>query len=65
MIAGVVYYKPVQKDQLKNCISNQQHCPEFTEAQTGTRHTHTIQRVQMTCADCKKAYAWDKLVEIV
>jgi len=41
------HYKPVQKDQPKNCISNQQYYPEFTKAQTtGTRHIHTIRNVQ-------------------
>ena len=39
--------KPVQKDHLKNCISNQQYYPEFTKAQTtGTRHIHKIRSVQ-------------------
>jgi len=46
-IRNKFHYKPVQKDQLKNCISNQQYCPEFTKAQTtDTRHIHTIQSVQ-------------------
>ena len=52
-----VHCKPVQNDQPKSCISNQQYYPEFTKAQTtGTRHIHSIRSVQTKVPDCNKAY---------
>jgi len=51
------HYKPVQKDQLKNCISNQQYYPEFTKAQTTATDIYTQSGVyKLKCPDCNKAY---------